>query len=164
MLQKTLLLLLAFSITLFAKEFQLKSIEGDVYTFYLEKEELKIKEFPNKIIIMDFFSTTCPPCLQELPELTNLQENFHDSVQLIGIESALKKSDKKMQEFADKKGLNYPVFGLESVDELLGFVVNHIEWNGALPFKLMYNAKGKLSFQLYGAMSKSKLEETLQKL
>jgi len=150
-----------FSITLFAQEFKLKSIEGDFYDINITASTITLKEFPNKVIMLDFFSTTCPPCIAELPELAKLQETFSDSLQIIGIESGTKKDDKKMQKFVNKHNLNYPVFGLETSEDLIQFVLNNTKWNGALPFKLLYHSRGTLSYQLYGSMNWEKLTGAL---
>ncbi len=164
MILKFLTIFIVFSLTLFAKEFKLKSIEGDLYTFNMDKTNLTIKEFPNKVILLDLFSTTCPPCIHELPTLTKLQEAAHDEIQIIGLESASKKDDKKMQKFADKHELNYPIFGFKESSKLIEFVLKNTKWNGALPFKLLYHSKGTLSYQLYGSMSWEKLTGALSDL
>jgi thiol-disulfide isomerase/thioredoxin len=161
MLRKIFIISIIFSYSLFAQEFKLKSIEGDLYDFNISKSKIIIKEFPNKVILLDFFSTTCQPCLKELPELTKLQETFHDNLQIIGIESASKKDDKKMQKFAKKHNLNYPIFSLKESGDLIQYVLEHTNWNGALPFKLLYHSRGTLSYQLYGAMSWEKLTGAL---
>lgn len=164
MLKKIFILTLLFTYTLFAQEFKLKSIEGDLYTLNITNSNLTIKEFPNKVIMIDFFSSTCPPCIKELPELTKLQETFRDSVQIIGIESGLKKDNEKMQKFADKHDLNYPVFGLEESGALIQFVLEQTQWNGALPYKLLYATDGTLSYKLYGGMTWGKLMQALSNL
>ena len=150
-----------FSLSLFAQEFKIKSIEGDLYDINITNSTISIKEFPNKVIMVDFFSTTCPPCIKELPELTKLQETFRDDIQIIGIESASKKDDKKMQEFAAKHDLNYPVFSLKESGDLIQFALENSKWNGALPFKLLYHPRGSLSYQLYGSMTWEKLTGAL---
>ncbi len=164
MLKKIFIISIIFTYTLFAQEFKLKSIEGDLYTFNMTDSNLTIKEFPNKVIMIDFFSSTCPPCIKELPELTKLQETFSETIQIMGIESGLKKDNAKMQKFADKYNLNYPVFGLEESGELIQFVLNQIQWNGALPYKLLYHSNGTLSYKLYGGMTWGKLMQALGNL
>ncbi len=161
MLLRFLTLSILFSLTLFAQEFKIKSIDGDIYDINISKSKITLKEFPDKVILLDFFSTTCPPCLKELPELTKLQETFHDSLQIIGIESASKKDDKQMQEFFKKYDLNYPVFGLKESGDLIQYVLENTNWNGALPFKLLYHSRGTLSYQLYGSMTWEKLTGAL---
>ena len=161
MLLRFLTLSLLFSLTLFAQEYKMKSIEGDLYDLEITDSTIKLKDFPNKIILLDFFSKTCPPCLKELPELTKLQEKFHEKLQIIGIESASKKDDKEMLKFFKKYDLNYPVFGLKESEDLIQFALDNTKWNGALPFKLLYDSKGNLSYQLYGSMSWEKLTGAL---
>ena len=161
MLLRFLTLSILFSLTLFAQGFKIKSIEGDLYNINITDSTINLKEFPNKVILLDFFSTTCPPCIKELPELTKLQETFHENLQIIGIESASKKDDKQMLKFFKKYDLNYPVFGLKESEDLIQFVLENTKWNGALPFKLLYHSRGTLSYQLYGSMSWEKLTGAL---
>jgi len=161
MLLRFLTLSLLFSLTLFAQEFKIKSIEGDLYDIIITDSTINLKEFPNKVILLDFFSTTCPPCIKELPELTKLQETFSDSIQIIGIESASTKNDKEMQKFANKHDLNYPIFTLKESGDLIQFVLKNTKWNGALPFKLLYHSRGTLSYRLYGSMTWEKLTGAL---
>ncbi len=164
MLQKLFIISILFSFSLFAQEFKLKSLTGETFDINMTASTLSVKEFPNKVIILDFFSTTCPPCIQEFPELIKVQEVFKESVQIIGIQSASKKDDKAILEFANKHKLNYPIINLDEAGELINFALEHGGWMGALPFKLLYHSRGTLSYRLYGAMTWKKLTGALSDL
>ena len=46
--------------------------------------EFSEKDFAgNEITMINIWSTTCPPCIDEMPELAELQRNLPDNVQLI---------------------------------------------------------------------------------
>ena len=147
----TILLLLATA--LFSKEFELKSIDGQTYHINMTSETLRVAEFPNKVIMIDFFSSTCVPCIKEFPELIKFQKTFQESVQIIGIESGSKKDDKQMREFAKKYNLNYPIIGLKESGDLIQFAMHKTDWVGALPYKLLYDHEGVFSHKLYGSMT-----------
>ena len=40
---------------------------------------------PGKVYIVEFWATWCPPCVASMPHLSQLQEKYADSVQVIGI-------------------------------------------------------------------------------
>ena len=42
-------------------------------------------EFKDKVIIVEFWATWCPPCRQSIPHLSKLQEKYKDKAVFIGI-------------------------------------------------------------------------------
>ncbi len=150
--------------SLIADEFILKSILGKEYHVEMTPLSLKVKEFPNTVVILDFFGANCPPCIAEMPSLVKFQKTFAKNVRIIGIQSASKRNDKKMIDFAKKHHLNYPVINLSSAKKLIEYAQKNTHWNGALPFKLMYDFEGGLSYELYGMVQEDKLLEALHEL
>ncbi len=163
-MRKIVILLMLFGTLLFAKEFTLKSILGKEYHMEITPLSLKIKEFPNTVMILDFFGANCPPCIEEMPSLVKFQKTFSSNVRFIGIQAASKRNDKKMVIFAKKNHLNYPIINLESAKEFIAYAQENTNWNGALPFKLMYDFEGDLSYELYGMVNEKKLLGALQDL
>ena len=61
-----------------------KKIENfDIYD--LNDKKYNINDFKNKILIINFWATWCPPCIKEIPELINLQKKFEDKIKVIFI-------------------------------------------------------------------------------
>jgi len=147
-----------------AKEFILKTITGKSLHMEVTPLSLKVKEFPNKVILLDFFGANCPPCIEEMPDLVNIQNLFGKTVQVIGIQAASKRDDKAMRQFVQKHHLNYPVVNLEEGTVLIRYAQTKIDWNGVLPYKLLYDFDGSLSYRLYGRMTEKKLLEALHNL
>ena len=56
-------------------EFQLKTTNDVLINIKLENEKIILKDYPNKIVLLNFFTTWCPPCKAEIPNLINLQNN-----------------------------------------------------------------------------------------
>ncbi len=150
------------SSVLFAQEFKLKSITGETYHIDMTASILHIKEFPKKIILLDFFGANCKPCIKEFPELIEFQNSYKNDIQIIAIQSSSSKDDKEMIKFSKKHKLNYPIINLKEANELIIFTQKQIEWNGAIPFKLLYNRKGILAWKLYGMMSLARLEGVIK--
>ena len=160
------LFLLFFSLLglLQANEFTLQAIDGKSLHLEITPLSLKVREFPNKVIMLDFFGANCPPCIAEMPDLVKFQETFGKTVQLIGIQAASRRNDKAMQRFVTEHHLNYPVVNLNEGTALIAYVQEHIGWNGALPYKLLYDFDGSLSYRLYGMMTQEKLLAALRDL
>ncbi len=149
---------------LYSREFKLKSIDGDIYHIDIDSSTISIKEFPNKIIILDFFGANCNPCIKEFPEIEKFLDKYGDSVKIIAIQSSSSRDNKQMQKFAKKYSLSYPIINLKEATELILFVQNRLKWEGIIPYKLLYNRDGILSWKLHGAISSKKLSNLVDGL
>jgi thiol-disulfide isomerase/thioredoxin len=159
---RILIVVVLFTGVVFGKGFVLKSIDDRPYHFEITPLELKVQEFGNRIIILDFFGANCTPCIAEMPELVQFQKDFNQTVQIIGIQSGSKRDNTAMRQFVKKHSLNYPVINLEEAVELIRYVQESIGWNGALPFKLLYDFDGSALYSVYGMVSEQKLLNLLK--
>lgn len=48
-----------------------------------EKSTAKISDFKGKLLILDFWNTTCTSCIAAMPEMERLQNKFNDKIQII---------------------------------------------------------------------------------
>jgi thiol-disulfide isomerase/thioredoxin len=159
---RILIFVVMFTGVIFGKSFALKSIDDRVYHFEMTPLDLKVREFENRIIILDFFGANCTPCIDEMPELVQFQKDFIQTVQIIGIQSGSKRNDTAMRQFVKEHSLNYPVINLDEAVELIRYVQESSGWNGALPFKLLYDFDGSGLYTIYGMVSQQKLLNLLK--
>ncbi len=70
---------------------------------------IDFKTYPKKVVILDVFTTWCPPCLESIPHLVELQKKYKDSLQVIGIlhEDNIRKSI--VLKFKKEHHINYPI-------------------------------------------------------
>jgi cytochrome c biogenesis protein CcmG/thiol:disulfide interchange protein DsbE len=61
------------------------------------------------LIILDFWSVGCGPCIKKIPNLNLIHKKHKDIVTLISINSDVKLKLKKLQDFIKDKAINYPV-------------------------------------------------------
>jgi thiol-disulfide isomerase/thioredoxin len=73
----------------------------------------KLADFKGKVLVINFWATWCPPCLDEIPELIQFQKEFaKKGVQVIGIDFMERPNKERLTSFINKHEINYPiVFG-----------------------------------------------------
>ncbi len=77
---------------------------------WINSKPMTWKELAGKVVVLDFWSTTCGPCRAHLPkmnEFNKLRNKFN--VVVIGIHSA-ERSTNAVEEFVQKNKLEYPIF------------------------------------------------------
>lgn len=70
--------------------------------------------FKNKVLLVSFFATWCPPCMEEAPVFVRLQNELAaDGFSVIAL-SVDQGSTSKVARFVEKNAINYPVLLAES--------------------------------------------------
>ena len=68
-----------------------------------------IDQLRGKVVILDFWSTTCPPCLRQIAELEALQKQMtHENVSIIGV-TAGGEDLELLRNFAKDRNIRYPL-------------------------------------------------------
>lgn len=89
-----------------------------------------------KVVIVNFFASWCPPCLEEIPGLINVRARYpEDKVALYGI--SLDENPKQLAAFMSRTPFNYPVWkGKEELQRFFNV--------SSIPQLLVYDRQGKL--------------------
>ena len=130
-----------------AEDFLLEDIQGKTH---------KLSDYRGKWVLVNFWATWCPPCLDEIPELNSLH-NAHRKKDLVVIGIAMSSGSKyKVADFADAHGINYPVvIGNRRVASQIGIV-------DALPTTYIYSPSGDLVNRFAGEMTRSGIEKYIK--
>lgn len=101
-----------------------------------------IKE--NKVVLLNFFASWCPPCIEEIPDLIRLQDKYKDrSFTVLGVDVG--ESRRKVMNFVERMGINYPVV-LDTDTE----VARQYHVVG-IPTSLLVSAEGKILGEYHAA-------------
>ena len=129
--------------------------EGHIKKF----KDLNISGYDNKIVFLDFFSTSCGPCRDEIPHLVNLQEKYKDDFAVIGVLVENKTLD-QIKDFVQLFNINYQVTdaGKEYImTDLVGGV-------RGIPAMFMFDKSGKYFTHYIGAVPQAMIENDIKKI
>ena len=113
--------------------------------------------FSGKSLLVIFFATWCPPCIQEIPNLIKLQTQYgNDQFSVVGLSVDEKKD--VVQKLVTKKEINYPVMMADkSVTRDFGGVYG-------IPTSFLVNKKGTVVKRYSGYVPHSVLVQDLQQI
>lgn len=119
-----------------------------------------MKQWQGKFLIINFWATWCKPCVEEMPELVQLQKDLaSNNVQLLGLGID---TPSNIAEFTKKYQISYPVFaaGMDgtSISQAMGNKA------GGLPFTALISPEGKVVKAYSGRLKMSELRADIQRL
>jgi len=116
------------------------------------------EEWRGKVLVVNFWASWCPPCVEEMPTLDKLQAEFKSQNVLfvgIGIDSP-----SNIRQFLDMTPVSYPIVigGLEgsNLSKQMGNA------QGALPYTIIINSQGKSTSSKLGKISEEELRKSIK--
>ncbi len=73
----------------------------------LNNQKINLDQFKNKVIIVNFWATWCPPCIAEMPSFQDLYDDYKDKVVFLFI---AQDDEIKVRKFLLKKKHDIPVY------------------------------------------------------
>ena len=116
---------------------------------------LQLKTLRGKPIVLNFWATWCPPCVEELPLLERFyQQNAAKGWQVVGI--AVDNAN-AVNKFLNKMPLSFsvPLAGLAGTE--LSRSLGNL--SGGLPFTVVFNAAGHVALRHMGKLSAQQIDE-----
>ncbi|QWE12716.1 TlpA disulfide reductase family protein [Polynucleobacter sp. AP-Titi-500A-B4] len=110
-----------------------------------------------KVLVVNFWASWCPPCVEEMPALDKIaQEYASKNVLIVGIGID---SPSNIRQFLEMTPVSYPIVigGLEgsNLSKQMG------NTQGALPYTVIINQKGKAIYTKLGKISEEELRKAI---
>ena len=130
-----------------AIEMQLKGLDGSIQ---------QLSDFRGKWVVVNYWATWCPPCIEEMPEL----QAFHDAnvgrAIVIGINTEVVSRD-RILEFLDDYFITYPVFTSPPLFESeLGSIPG-------LPTTFLISPQGNVEARQVGGVTREMIKKFIDK-
>ncbi len=140
---KHVVFILCLALTSFsAQAFTMVDSKGKTHT---------LAQYKGKWVLVNFWATWCPPCLEEIPDLIALHENKKNNLVVLGVAMDYR-DPKTVLQFSDQLMVTYPVI---LGDQKLAAQVGSIP---GLPTTYLYNPQGKVVAYNVGALTREAVE------
>lgn len=134
-----------------APDFALQDLAG---------KEVRLNDFRGRPVVLHFWTTWCPSCRVEMPELQKAQASLgSDRVRILAVDLAFQDDRAEVQRMVNDLGLTIPVL-LDEVGtvSLADFRVS------TLPTSFFIDAQGRIFYVQVGPMTAALMERVLQQM
>ena len=126
----------------------------------LNGRQQQFSQWNNKVVLLNFWATWCPPCRREMPDFIEVYKQYKDKdfiVVGVGIDD-----EDKIAQFVQKLGVNYPIL----VGGRTAMQVSYKYGNnsGALPYSIIIDKHGIIRYRAGGLISRQKLINQIEPL
>ncbi|MCS6904514.1 MAG: TlpA disulfide reductase family protein [Bacteroidia bacterium] len=120
--------------------------QSSLYKLFTFSElEQYLQQYQGKVVVVNFWSTWCRPCIEELPYFERLNEEWKErkvKVILVSVDF-LSEIDSRLVPFLQKKQLKSEVVVLNEKDPNEWIDRVNSQWSGAIPATLLVDSAGK---------------------
>ncbi len=132
----------------------------------IDEAGLKNAIKPNgKPLLVNFWATWCDPCREEFPDLVKLDADYKGKIDFITISlDELSEINRDVPKFLSDMKAEMPTYLLKVEDE--GVAIGSItkDWQGGLPFTILYNEKGEIAYFRQGKVKTDILRGEIEKI
>ena len=123
----------------------------------IDGQRIHAADLRGKPVLINFWSTSCTPCIEEMPALEALHQANRGKLTMIGVAMPQDRPDIVI-DFSHRLGVTYPI-ALDLQGQLAG------EFNiKVVPTTLLYGPDGQLTTKILGIVDTEALQTIIQPL
>lgn len=115
----------------------LKDADGDEIQDVIDSYE------GEKAVLVNVWATWCAPCVEEFPEIVEIQRKYADKLQVVFISADFPENRDDALEFLKKHDVDWTTYFKTGKDEPFINAISQ-EWSGALPFTKVVDIEGNV--------------------
>ncbi|WP_121486661.1 TlpA family protein disulfide reductase [Chryseobacterium sp. 7] len=141
-----------------------KAQQTDISVVKYEDLEKRIEQEKDKLLVVNFWSTTCAPCVKELPHFMEVNAKYseHQKYKMILVSLDRLADKERVLKFIKNKNLTAEVLLLDDIKRMNTWIPRfEKDWDGNIPVTLFYKNGAKFYFN-DGEMSKEDLDKTIK--
>jgi len=120
----------------------------------------KLKDLNGKAVVLDFWATNCPPCVEEIPHLLELKSRYGDDLAIVGLHVGDHEDRAKVPAFVEKLKITYPLAYPDTA--LTNFI---FQSNSGIPQTAVFDRNGQMVRKIVGfnTQIKSDLDRAVER-
>jgi len=143
--------------------FALNDLNDSNYSISIVNKHIEISHVDQKLILLNFFATWCPPCKSEIPYLADLKKKYDGTLFIAGILVNDDPDKKTLKRFMEKYGVNYFISNSKDNDALGKLAAKRLQLGENFPIPLTILFKNGNYYSHYeGAVPVEMLEHDIK--
>ena len=116
-------------------------------------------------LLINFWATWCEPCREEFPDLVKIGADYRGKIDLITVSlDELSEINGEVPKFLAQMKSESPAYLLKTPDEGAAIGLVSKDWQGGLPFTILFNAQGETIYSKQGKFKTDVLAAEIEKI
>ena len=133
----------------YAQDFTLTTLQG---------EQVSLSDYKGKIVILNFWTSWCGPCKEEMPHMQSFSEKHSDVAMLAVNLTSMDLGLDAVKQFVEEYRLTFPIL-LDEAD-VVGKAYNIL----TIPTSYMIDPEGRVFKEVIGPMDETMMEDLISTL
>lgn len=86
-----------------------RSVAPELEFVGLDGREVNLQDLRDKVVLLNFWATWCPPCKAEMPDLEALYREYGAAHDFVVVGANFQEDAGPVQAFASERGLSFPI-------------------------------------------------------